>query len=156
MATLYEIDANILACVDGETGEIIDPQLLAELQIEREEKIEGVALWYKNLLADAELYKAEKLNFAEKEKRARERAESLKAYLDNACDGNPFKSTSGRVTISYRKSTSVVVDNLFDIPDDYLKYKEPEVDKVAVKNAIKDGIEVKGVHIEEKNNISIK
>ena len=31
MATLYEIDEEILNCVDQETGEIIDPEKLAQL-----------------------------------------------------------------------------------------------------------------------------
>lgn len=156
MATLYEIDQSILACVDGETGEILDGERLAELQIEREQKIESVALWYKNLLSDAEVYKAEKNSFAEKEKRAKERAESLKAWLDNALSGEPFKAASGRVAISYRKSETVVVDDLFSVPDEYLRYKEPELDKMSVKKAIKEGMQITGVHIEEKNNISIK
>lgn len=35
MATLYEIDAAILSCVDLETGEVIDYERLQELQLER-------------------------------------------------------------------------------------------------------------------------
>ena len=64
MATLYEIDAGILSCIDVETGEVLDPEKLEALQMEREEKIESVALWYKNLCSDAEAYKAEKQAFA--------------------------------------------------------------------------------------------
>ncbi len=33
MATLYEIDEEILNCVDQETGEIIDPEKLAQFGV---------------------------------------------------------------------------------------------------------------------------
>lgn len=63
MATLYEIDEEILNCVDQETGEIIDPEKLAQLQMDFDKKVEGIALWIKNLLSDAEAIKAEKINW---------------------------------------------------------------------------------------------
>lgn len=43
MPSLYEIDAGILACIDQETGEILDVERLDALQMERRTKIEGVA-----------------------------------------------------------------------------------------------------------------
>ena len=46
---LYEIDEQILNCIDAETGEIIDADMLNALQMERDAKIEGVALWIKDL-----------------------------------------------------------------------------------------------------------
>ena len=49
---LYEIDEQILNCIDAETGEIIDADMLNALQMERDAKIEGVALWIKDLKAE--------------------------------------------------------------------------------------------------------
>ena len=49
---LYEIDTEILGCVDMETGEIIDDGRLDRLQMEKEKKIENIACWYKNLKAE--------------------------------------------------------------------------------------------------------
>ena len=43
--TIFEIDEAILECVDLETGEIIDAERLDALQMERDKKIENVALW---------------------------------------------------------------------------------------------------------------
>lgn len=154
MSTLYEIDKGILDCIDAETGEIIDIDRLNDLQMERDAKIENAALWVKNLLSDAEQYKAEKNAFAEKERLARNKAESLKSYLDYALAGNTFKSV--KVNISYRKSDSIVIDDISKIDKDYLKYSEPTVDKTALKKAIKDGASVTGAHIESKTNIQIK
>ena len=50
---LYEINEQIMACIDSETGEVIDPEKLNDLQIAKDEKIENLALWYKDLLAEA-------------------------------------------------------------------------------------------------------
>lgn len=154
MATLYEIDNALLECVDTETGEIIDLDRLQELQIERETKIESIALWYKNLCSDAEQYKKEKEIFAERERVAKNKAESLKKYLDSALVGNAFKTT--KVNVTYRASEQVVIDDITKVEDSYLKYAEPTADKTAIKKALKDGIVLNGVHLESKNNIQIK
>ena len=52
--TLYEIDQKLLDCIDLETGEILNEERLNELQMERNEKLEKVALWIKELKAEAE------------------------------------------------------------------------------------------------------
>ena len=40
---LYEIENEILNCVDMETGEIVDIKKLESLQMERDQKIENIA-----------------------------------------------------------------------------------------------------------------
>ena len=59
MASLYDIDAAIMALVDPDTGEISDWAEFDALQMERERKIENVACWYKNLIAEAKMLKDE-------------------------------------------------------------------------------------------------
>lgn len=154
MPSLYLIDQMLLACIDPETGEIIDDEQLTALQMERDAKIEGVALWIKNLKAEAEAYKAEKDAFAEREKAAKAKMESLKKWLAEALAGQAFKSPKAQVT--WRKSSALVIDDLWKVDDSFLRYKDPEVDKEAVKKALKDGVEVSGVHIEERQSMTIK
>lgn len=154
MATLYEIDREIAECFDSETGDVLDFERLNNLQIEREKKIENAALLYKNLVSDAEAYKAEKQAFADREQSARRKAESLKQYLDYALSGENFKTP--RVAISFRSSERVVVDDTAKIDAAFLKFAEPTVDKVAIRKAIKDGMEIAGAHIETQKNLQIK
>lgn len=154
MATLYEIDAAILACVDLETGEIIDAEQLHALQMEREQKIESVALWYKNLLSDAAAYKAEKDAFAERERKAKATAEKLKLWLADALQGEKYSST--RVSVTFRNSSCVIVDDVLNLPPRFVKFKDPEPDKLAIKDAIKNGEEVAGARIESNQSIIIK
>ena len=162
MASLYEIEQSILDCIDTETGEIIYAEKLNELMIEKEVKIENVALWVKNLLSDADAFKAEKDAFAEREKAARNKAENLKQWLSMALDGQKF-STS-KVQISFRNSESVeiedekkFVDWAWDNErDDLLTYKDPTPNKTAIKQLLKSGKTLNGVSIVKNQNIQIK
>lgn len=154
MANLYEINNQILECVDLETGEIIDMDKLQELQMEFDQKVEGIACWIKNLLSEAKALKEEKDNLAARQKACENKAASLKEYLQSALEGQKFKTP--KVSISYRKSESVVVDDIAMVASEYIKYTEPTVDKTAVKQALKDGLFIDGVHLEEKQNIQIK
>lgn len=78
---LFEIDARIMACVDMETGEIIDEELFNSLEMERDEKIENLACLVKNLTADAEAFKVQKQTFAERQKKAEDSIERFKAEI---------------------------------------------------------------------------
>lgn len=44
MANLYEINDDILSCVDMETGEVIDEDKLQQLQMKFDEKVRGYCL----------------------------------------------------------------------------------------------------------------
>ena len=162
MATLYEIDNAIMECIDFETGEIVDFERLEELQMERERKLENVALWIKNLKSDADAIKAEKQVLDEREKAARNKFERLTEYLSNALDGQ--KMTTSKVAISFRKSESVEIpdETMFAdwaakyYHDDLLNYKAPTPNKTAIKAALKDGALIKGATLITKNNMQIK
>lgn len=151
---LYEIDEAILSCIDTDTGEILDADKLNALQIEREEKVENVALWIKNLKSDAEALKAEKQAFAERQKAAESKAESLKKWLTEALAGEKFKTT--KVAVSFRKTKSVQVEDIWKLDDSFVKYAEPTPDKAAIKKAIEAGQEVAGATLVENVSISVK
>ena len=151
---LYEINENILACVDSETGEIIEPKKLNDLQIAKNAKFENLALWYNDLISEAEALKAEKEAFAAREKVAKNRAESIKNYLSFALQGEDFKTT--KCVVSFRKSEKTIVDDIGELPEEYLTIAEPKANLTEIKKAIKNGEEIKGAHIEETHNIQIK
>lgn len=156
---LYEIDNAILDCIDLETGEIIDIDKLSDLQIERDAKIENVVLWVKELKAEAEAIKAEKLALEERQKVAENKAESLKKWLSYALDGQKF--STAKCSVSFRNTESVEVtdegiENLMNGHDDLLTYKQPEPNKKAIKQAIKDGLNVAGVQLVQNVSTIIK
>lgn len=157
MANLYMIDQEILACVDVETGEIIDPERLDNLLMERNTKIENVALWVKNLESDAAAYDAEKAAFTARAEKARAKAEKLRAWLARACDGQNF--ATGKCEISFRKSESVEVVDKTKIPAEFIRTTTSTTtapDKVAIKKAIKSGQAISGCTLVEKFNTKIQ
>lgn len=138
-----------------ETGELIDPERLDRLQMEREAKIEGIACWIKNLLSDAEAIKAEKNALAEREAKCRKKAEQLKEYLTYALGGEKF--STAKCAVSFRKSESVEVEDLTLIPAELLRVKASyEADKTAIKAAIKAGREINGCRLVENISAQIK
>ena len=157
--TIYEIDQAIMECVDIETGEIIDTDQLDKLHMEREKKLENVACWIKDLKAEAEALKAEKQALAERQRVAENKAESLKKWLAYVLDGQKF-STS-KCAVSFRKTEVVEVtpdglNALMHEHDELLTYKTPEPNKTAIKQAIKDGLNVAGVQLVQNTSVIIK
>lgn len=153
MRSLYEIDNDILACVDEETGEV-DIDKFDELNMERTAKLENLALWVKDLKAEADAIKAEEKALAERRQAKERKAESIKAYLEKVLAGQKFETS--RAVCSFRKSQKVEITNLDKIPDDYLRYSTPTADKTAIKAAIKDGIDIEGAELVESVTMSIK
>lgn len=153
---IFDIDKHILECVDLETGEIIDPEKLEALEMEREKKIEGCGMWYKDCLAQAAAIKEEADKLTARAAQLTKKAESIKAYLEMALNGEKFKSD--RVVVSYRKSEQVEIGTDFDwttAPDEYLSFKDPAPNKTAIKKALKAGTDIAGCKIVSKMNIQI-
>ena len=151
---LYEIDQAIMDCIDIESGEIINEELLNDLQMERDAKVENVALWIKQLKAEAEALKAEKMVFAERQKVAENKMESLKKWLAYALNGEKFKTV--RASVTFRTSDKVEIADIYKLDEKYLRYKEPEADKDAIKKAIKAGQEVAGATLVKSTSVIIK
>ncbi|MBR5584055.1 MAG: siphovirus Gp157 family protein [Lachnospiraceae bacterium] len=154
MASLYEINAAIENCVDMETGEILDIEMLESLQMAFDEKVENIALWIKNLNSEAEAIKKEKDSLSARQKACENKADDLKKYLSSFLNGQRFKTP--RVSISYRKSESVDVSDISKLDPEFFKVVQPEADKTKIKNAIKSGMLLQGVALVEKQNIQIR
>lgn len=151
---LYEIDNAITACVDEETGEIIDLEKLNELLMERDTKIEKVAFWIKNLDALASSIKSERDALDKRMKLTENKAKSLREWLGNALDGQKFETS--RVAVSFRKSEMTEVDESV-LDKKWCKEKITYTpDKTAIKNAIKAGQTVDGARLVTRKNIQIK
>ena len=159
--TLYEINAELLALleqVDEETGELTcDPEQLEALAIAREAKLEGLALYVKNLSAEAAAIKAEAKALTERQKAAEYKAARARQYLSDQLHGEKFKTP--KVAVTWRKSVATelsegVTWETFD--ERFLKYKDPEISLSAIREAIEAGETVPGAALVERQNIQIK
>lgn len=151
---LYEIEQALEAMIDDETGEIDDLDAFEALEMEREKKIEGILLAIKNLKADAEAIKAEKLALADRQKRAENKAESLTRFIQEYLNGEKFKTA--KVAVNYRRVAVVDVVDVYKLPPEFLKVREPEADKQAIKGALRMGATIEGAELGEKISMSIK
>lgn len=58
-------------------------------------------------------------------------------------------------SLSTRKSSALVVDDEAAVPNDYKKV-ELSIDKAAIKRALKEGVAVDGVHLQENVSLQIR
>ncbi len=170
MASLYEIDRELvellengftLACVDFETG-VIDEEkakaFLEELPLERERKIENIALFIKNLESDAEAIDGEIKKLTERKKAKERKVDNLKKYLTQSIlTIGESKFETSKVALSFRRSKTVIIDDESKIDKMFVKEKiEYSIDKKAVKQALESGQAVEGARILENQNLQIK
>lgn len=155
---LYEIKQEfekvIEECVDMETGEIINPARLDELNMVLTDKRENVALYIKNLSAEAKAIDEEAKNLTNRKRVLNNKVEGLKKYLADNLEGHKFETA--KVVVSFRKSEQLEINSIEHIPTEYLISQEPKIDKVALKKSIKQGAVINGVQIITKQNIQIK
>lgn len=153
---LYEIPVAMQSLIDLETGEIADSDVFSALAMEQAEKIEGLALAWKNADAMEAALTSEKKAFEERiaaKKRAKERiVEYLKAVLNGENFETPkcrvsFRKTPESVRIEDGKAGGVV-EWLLERYVDCVRFKQPEIDKTALKALVKDGTAVPGVTLE--------
>ena len=165
MRALYEINQDILDCVDMETGEILDTARLDALQMEREAKLEGVALWIKDMKAEAEAVKAEADKLNARKKALDNKIDGLKAWLLEALGGEKLKTPRCNVYQMHNQRVSIIGEekdliawlerNTKD-PREYIRYKEPELRKDEIKRALKEGKEFAYAVLEETESVVIK
>jgi len=160
---LYEINSMIRDALDGAdekidhvTGEIPEDwaSFLEALEMERTEKCLAIAAVIREKLAYADAVKSEAKRLIDRARAEENKAESLKAYLSSAISvGEKLKDE--RVAISWRKSSSVVIDDESKLPESCFKVVR-SVSKTEVKEALTSGALTDGAHIEEKQNIQIR
>lgn len=157
---LYEINEKILeffeTLPDGIT-EAEARQAWDALIIERAERIENLALLYKNYLAEAQAIEIEAKSLMTRAKQASKKAESVKSYLASQLRAGE-KHKEAKYTLGWRRSESVEFSEgfVFDTLPQELKKVTIEPRKSDIKKAVKSGLEIKGVEIVEKNNLQIK
>ena len=163
MRALYDIDQEILDCVDMETGEILDSEKLDALQMEREAKLEGVALWVKDLNAEAAAVKEEADKLTARKRALDNKIASLKQWLLMALDGQKLKTP--RCNVYQTHSTRLAVADeqklieflkTIEEPERFLAFREPELRKNEIKMALRNDYHIPGAALEETESVVIK
>ncbi len=153
---LFEINEAILECIDISTGEILNPEKLEKLQIDRHEKLRNYAFLVINLSADVDKLKEQEDKFKARRKKAENTIQWAKETLSRELAGEEMNEDEFK--ISYLPSEAIEIDEeLADkIPFEFWKAQKPSFDKTALKKAIKEGQKIEGVRLVERSNIQIK
>lgn len=167
---LYELTDEykaLMQMLDDETD--IPAEALADtlesITAEIEVKADNIACLLKNIDADITAIRAEEARLADRRKSKQASYDRIKQYLsDELQKADLTKIETARNKITFRRSESVellVDENAFinwaaENRDDLLTYKQPTINKTAIKAAIKDGANIAGAQIVEKQNIQIK
>ena len=165
MANIYELTQDYLRLLEMAEDPELDPEMIADtfegIESELEIKAENYAKVMKNLEGDIAALKAEEERLAKKRKAIENNIKRMKAALQEAMEltgKTKFKTDLFSFGIQ-KNAPSVVIDaaDIRDIPEDYLKFKEPEVDKTAIKNAINAGVDFEGLaHLEVSQSLRIR
>ena len=163
MRALYDIDQEILGCVDQETGEILDTARLDALQMEREKKLEGVALWVKDLKAEAAAVKEEADKLTARKKALDNKIERLKTWLLYALGGEKLNTPRCKVYQTHSQKLAVEDEGklvrfleTLEEPEQFLRFRDPELRKDEIKKALKADFEIPGASLEETESVVIK
>ena len=162
MRKLYEIENDIANLIeisadrylDGMTGEIISRADFDALQMEWSEKIEGIALGYKNEDAEAKTIKEEIDKLTERMNRHKKKAEGYKNFLAVVLEGKKFETA--RALVKPTKSKVCEWDGNTEGMEKYLVPQEPKFDKASARKDLLAGMEVPHCTLVEKNSVSIK
>lgn len=158
------MDRFLASIVDEDTGEVTltDEEIqtaLDSLQMEFDEKILALRNTVINLTAEADAIRAEKSRLDKRMKTATSGAERAKRFLAYLLKGEKYQN--GAVSISYRKSEKLVVEDeemllSWAKADGRGFLKEPELMLGDIKTAVKNGTAIPFVHIEQKSNIQVR
>lgn len=157
---LYEISEALRTVIDGglvfdeETGEVLfDSKNLDELEAARDEKLEACAIVKKELDFEAESLRMEEKRLAERRRRKEAEASRLAEYIARNAPESGLETP--KASLSWRKSSQVVITDESAIPGDFLTYT-PKVDKTAIRKAIKESGSCPGAELVTKRNLVIK
>ena len=164
MKPLYQLAAEHRALADRLHDTDLDEQtILDTLEAEAGDLIEkgtNVAKVFRNLEAMAAQIKEAESAMAARRKAIEKRAASLKAYLHtNMEKAGIHKIECPWFVVSIKKNpASVVIDDESSIPSDYMREIPAALqpDKALIKQAITDGYDVHGCHLQAGTRLEIK
>lgn len=142
--------------VDEDTGEILGLDQLQLTGDEAKEKICAALCVIKETEADIGLLRDHLANISRRKKALENKQERLKYFVMEAMAGLGVEKVKNTVISGYlRKSEVIVVDDINDIPEGYLKV-EYSPDKALIKDALKRGLDIKGTHLRENESLIIR
>lgn len=165
MSTLYELTAEYLQLLEWAEDPDIDPQVIDDtmecLSGDIEDKADAYARVIAQMEYDAAAIKAEYDRLALRKKRIDNSIDRMKNSLKTAMIlTNKTKFKTDLFSFNIQKNPPKVVidqEDVFSIPEEYLEYQLPVVNKQKIKDDLKAGKDLEGIaHLEQTEGLRIK
>ena len=163
--TLYELTndyINLLALAEDPDT---DPEVLADtlegLDGQLEDKADNYAKVIRQIESDVNGLKAEIERLQARKTAAQNNIDRMKANLEQmmiATDKTKFKTELFSFGIQ-KNPAKVVMDEQYieNVPEEYLKYKDPEIDRKKIAEDLKAGKDLEGIaHLEQSESLRIR
>lgn len=157
MKHLYEYTEDMERLM--ESDDEVSETALAEIFGDIQKKSENICHFLADLDADAAKFKAEEKRLADRRKAIEHRSAQIKSYLEyNMKRLGLDKLKAGTFIVSLVPTAGkVVIDSETQLPNAYRTIVQSiTIDKTAIKDDIKRGIDVPGAHIEPDYSLRIR
>ena len=161
--TLYELTDEVRTLLEMAEDDDLDPEVLADtleaLTGEFEDKADGYAKVLKQMESDSAGLKAEESRLAAKRKVLENNMKRMKDTLQDAmmAVGRPRIETKLFKFVIQKNPAAVVMDSIENIPEEYLIYQDPKIDRAKIKEDLKAGKDLEGIaHLEQGEALRIK
>lgn len=164
MSSIYELTQDYLIISEMMENPELDPEFLADtmeaVDGELEVKAENYAKVMKNLDGDIEALDNEIRRLTSRKKALENNIKNMKMALQSMMTitgKTKFKTDLFSFGIQ-KNAPSVVIDtDINNLPTEFLKFREPEVDKTKLKEALKNGEDLSGYcHLEQSESLRIR
>lgn len=161
-------DGNIIPDIDAYRAEMQTAwfDTLDGIEGEFDIKAENIACFIKQLEGDLELLKKQKAAFERRRKAKENQLERIKTYLldcMNKTKRTKIDMPKAKISVRNNAESADILDEKSFVAmcikrnlKEYLRFKEPDINKTAVKNALKAGEAIPGAELKRTQSLVIK
>ena len=155
---LYELSQNYLAVQDMDLDEDTLRDTLDSIEETFEDKAENIAKLIRTVEAEEKAFEAEEKRFNAMKKTAANKKQYLKQYLEfNMILTDKTKFKAGVFNFSIQNNPpSVVVFDEAALPEHYFIKQPAKIDRAAIKEKLKMGIEIPGAELKISRGLRIR
>ena len=165
MASVYELKQGFILLANMIEDETVSEEDILDAWNNQtddlKEKFENCCKYIKNVESDIAGLKEEEARLKAKRKSLENSIKRFKDLMHETMNAaGEKKLPCGTFTVSLQKNPeSVVMDepHIENIPEEYLKFKEPEIDRAKIKEHLKAGVDLEGIaHLEQTEGLRIR
>lgn len=164
MASIYEIAQGFYTLLNLIEDETVPDEVILDAWNNQTDdladKMENCCKWIKNEEADIAGLKDEEKRLKERRQAKENSVKRLKELMfraQKACGEKKLKCGTFTTSIQANPPSVVMdVDGVDGIPEMYLTFPEPEINKTKIKESLQAGYEMEWAHLEQKESLRIR